>query len=265
MVRRACILLSLFALLSAAFPLNQGTAHGGPGRDVSITCSTNNQATFQAIGIKVTVCPSTVSSGQPVSFIVHTLRLATVNIALAYPDSSSSTASATADGKGVAALEIQVQYNPLNRYAQAQFTASATKLNHTIQVAGTITIAQTSPLSAIRLQARPRYVPPAQWCPNVSSACVIRNKSTVVIRVQSTAGAQVSVNLLYPDGNAISCIGNDLTSSGFAGNNGLYRCELPVFYQANAIGNGAKIQIVAQVSAGGITESRTLTMYLVTR
>ncbi|HVA89559.1 MAG TPA: hypothetical protein VNL71_06925, partial [Chloroflexota bacterium] len=207
------------ALLCAAFPLAQGTAYGKRGSVAIPGCEdTANQTWFQAGATRVMVCPSTVTSGQSVRFTVHTRRLAAITVTMSYPDDSSANAGATANAQGMAVIEAPVAYNPINRYARAQFTVTAARQGHTDQVSGTLTIAQASPLGDVQLRARPRYL--TRWCPTVQDACRVRNNTTVVIQVDSAAGAQVSVSLQYPDGQPVSCPANDLTNSTFADNSG---------------------------------------------
>ncbi|MGH2346263.1 MAG: hypothetical protein ACRDG4_13640, partial [Chloroflexota bacterium] len=261
-VRRVYAMLCIAAMLCAAFPLATGPVYGKHGGQTIPGCdSTANQTWFQAGGTRVMVCPSTVVSGQPVRFTVHTRRAAAVTVTLSFPDDSSTDADATANGQGTAVIEMPVQYNPINRYAQAQFTVTAATKGHSDQVPGTLTIAQASPLSDVQLRARPHYQ--SHWCPATQEACRVRNNTTIIIQVNSTAGAQVSVNLQYPDGQPISCPANDLTNSTFADSSGVYRCELPVSFQTKLIRGGVKIEISAQVSAGGFTVNPSITMSLV--
>jgi hypothetical protein len=252
------------ALLCAAFPLERGSVYAKQGSVAVQGCDdAANQTSLQSGALRVNVCPSTVTSGQTVRFTIHTRRQAAVTVTISYPDNSSANADATANGQGAAVIEIPVAYNPINRYAQADFTVTATSKGHTDQVPGTLTIAQTSPLSNVQLRARPRYQ--GHWCPTTQAACSVRNNNTIVIQVDSAAGAQVSVSLQYPDGQPVSCPANDLTKSTFADNSGVYRCELPVSFQTKLIGAGLKLDISAQVSAGGFTVSPSITMYLVAR
>ena len=264
MVRRVLAIVCMVALLCAAFPLAQNPAYAKQNSVAIPACDdTANQTWLQSGTLRVMVCPSTVTSGQSVRFTAHTKRGAAVTVAISYPDNSSANADATANAQGVAVIEMPVAYNPINRYAQADFTVAAVSKGHTDQVPGVLTIAQASPLSNVQLRARPRYL--ARWCPAVQAACNVRNNNTVVIQVDSAAGAQVSVSLQYPDGQPVSCPANDLTNSTFADNSGVYRCELPVSFQAKLIGTGVKLTISAQVSAGGFTVNPSITMYLVAR
>ncbi|HVA91755.1 MAG TPA: hypothetical protein VNL71_18160 [Chloroflexota bacterium] len=264
MVRRVCTILCLLAALGAAFPLAAGVAHGRQSRATVVGCGNPiNQIWFQTGATRVMVCPSTVISGQLIRFTVHTRRLADVTATLSYPDATSTVSNGAANGQGVAVLEALVQYNPINRYVQAQFTVTATRLGHTDQVLGAFTIAQATPLADVQLLAHPRYQD--RWCPVTPEACRVRDNTTILIRVQSTAGAQVSVSLQYPDGVPEPCPYNDLTGSTFANNSGAFRCELPVSFPPKLIGKGVQIQVTAQVSSGGFTVNRSLPMMLVAR
>jgi len=257
-------MLCIAAMLCAVFPFAADTAYGKHGGQSIPECdSTANQVWFQAGGTHVMVCPSTVVSGRPVRFTVHTRHGAAVTVTISFPDNSSTDADATANGQGMAVIEMPVDYNPINRYAQAEFTITAAAKGHTDEVSGTLSIAQASPLSDVQLRARPRYQ--SRWCPTTQEACRVRNNTTIIIQVDSAAGAQVSVNLQYPDGQPISCPANDLTNSTFADNSGAYRCELPVSFQTKLIRGGVKLQISAQVSAGGFTVNPSITMSLVAR
>jgi hypothetical protein len=264
MVRRVFAIVSMAALLCAAFPLAQNPAYAKQNNVAIPACDdTANQTSLQSGSMRVIVCPTTVTSGQSVRFTVHTRRQAAVTVTISYPDNSSADADATANGQGNAVIEMPVAYNPINRYAKADFTVVAVSKGHTDQVPGVLTIVQASPLSNVQLRARPRYQ--SRWCPTVQAACNVRNNNTVVIQVDSAAGAQVSVSLQYPDGQPVSCPANDLTNSPFADADGVYRCELPVSFQAKSIGTGVKLGISAQVSAGGSTVNPSITMYLVAR
>jgi len=264
MIRRVCAILCMLAALGAAFPLTAGTAHGRQGRAAVVVCGDPaNQTAFQTGDTRVLVCPATVTSGQLIRFTVHTRRFAAVSVTLSYPDSTSSMTTGSANRQGVAILEAPVQYNPINRYVKAQFTVASTRLGHTDEVSGNFTIAQAAPLADVQLLARPRYLD--RWCPAAPESCRVRDNATVLIRVQSTAGAQVSLSLQYPDGVPESCPNNNLTGTAFANPTGVYACELPVSFPPKSIGKGVQIQIIAQVSAGGFTVNRSLPMTLVIR
>jgi hypothetical protein len=264
MIRRMGAILCMLAALGAAFPLATGTAHGRQTRAAVVGCGDSaNQTSFQTGDTRVLVCPATVTSGQLIRFTVHTRRFADVSVTLSYPDTTNSVVSGAANRQGTAILEAPVQYNPINRYVQAQFTISSTRQGHTDEVSGTFTIAQATPLADVQLLARPRYLD--RWCPAATDSCRVRDNATILIRVQSTAGAQVSLSLQYPDGVPESCPNNNLTGTTFANPTGAYACELPVSFPPKLIGKGVQIKIIAQVSSGGFTVNRSLLMTLVTR
>jgi hypothetical protein len=172
-----------------------------------------------------------------------------------------------ADRFGYARPSLVIHYNPISSYAQAQLIVTVSRLGHTEVVPGSVTIAQATPLLSTSVRARPAYL--GTWCTSNSSpdaaACKVRNGANVVIRVDTDPGAQVNVTLSYPDGTSIAGPANELTSTAFTDQAGVYRCELPVVYQAKNRDKNVAIVIKAQVSLGGYTQTRSLQLTLVTR
>ncbi|MDB5075911.1 MAG: hypothetical protein JWO42_2090 [Chloroflexi bacterium] len=260
MIRRAAGMLILFLVLCcgiAPYPRAAVGAAGG-AHISSLSCSTpvDHPAKFSYGTTEVLVCSSTVQSGSQLNLVILTKRLATIHIQLLFPDGTSAVLDAVADKLGNAKLTLPIHYNPITRYARAQLLVTVTRPGHTEVVPGSVTIVQAIPLASTRLFARPADV--LTWCPADRTSCSIRNNSNLIIRVDSDPGAQVAVTLSYPDGESIPC------PSSFTSATGTYRCQLPVVYQAkDTTSQGSALSIVAQVSAGGYTQTRSLRMSLV--
>jgi hypothetical protein len=257
--RIASICLSIM-LLMAAFPLTSGTIHGKQVRESSdVQCADSaTGATFQSAtgASQATVCPSVVVFGHPLRVIVHTRRFTPVRLQVQYPDGTTALSPQRAtDGQGQAILELVVRYNPINRYVEAPFLVLIGRGGRVDTISGTVTIAQGVPLSTTRLRVRQVGMGnEGTWCPSDPALCTVQNGSRIIIRVDTDPGAQVSVTLFYPDNQSVSCTSNDLTGSDFASDAGIYRCELPVVFQARGK-RGSTLLVTAQVTSGSYSKT----------
>jgi hypothetical protein len=84
----------------------------------------------------------------------------------------------------------------------------------------------------------------------------------VQIRVDTDPGAQVAVTLQYPDGQSASCSANDVTGTTFASESGLYRCELPVVFQAGKRRGRTLAHVLAQVSIGSYSKTLSQPLFI---
>ncbi len=255
MTRRVLCIASALILLYCGFvPGYQAArAAGNDGNSFACLTAMDHPAKFSYGSTEVLACASTVQSGSQVHLVIRTRKYAQIHVQLLFPDGTSSVADTVADKQGLARPDLPVHYNPITRYAQAQLIVTVTRPGHTDVVPGSITIAQALPLGSTRLRARPSYL--TGWCPSDRGACTIRNGGTLIIQVDSDPGAQVSVTLMYPDGTSLPCPSNTLTGTAFTSNTGIYRCQLPVVFQGKGKDKDSTIQVTAQVSAGGYTQS----------
>jgi hypothetical protein len=270
MVPRIFSICLSIVLVVAGFPLTSATIYGKQARESSaVQCADSAiGAAFQSASgaSQATVCPSVVVSGHPVRVIVRTRRLTPVRLQVQYPDGTTALSPLrSTDGQGQANLDLVVRYNPINRYAEAPFTVMIGRGGRVDSISGTITIAQGVPLSTTRLRVRQVDMgDELRWCPGDPTLCTVQNGSRIIIRVDTDAGAQVTASLVYPDNQSVSCTGNDLTGSDFASDMGIYRCELPVVFQARGK-EGSTLLVAAQVTSGSYSKPLSQKLRLVAR
>jgi hypothetical protein len=274
MARPLSLIFSLMLAFSLSFSLSSSTAQGKGAGDASGAASCSDPAgatTFQSSSgtTQVTVCPSVVVSGHRVRIVVHTRRFTQVRLQIQYPDGTTdSPPGMRSDGQGQAAFDVTVRYNPINRYVLAPFVVMVGRGGQLETVRGTVNIAQGVPLGNSRLRAREAAAGGidngAIWCPGDPAACMVHNNTQIVIRIDTDPGAQVSVALVYPDNQSTPCTGNELTGgSTFASDTGIYRCELPVVFQARGKHRTTTLTVTAQVSSGSYSKPLSQKLYLV--
>lgn len=224
-----------------------------------------NVATFQSASgaTQVTVCPSLVLPGHPFRVTVHARRFTPVRLQVQLPDRTiAASGTHLTDGLGQVAFDFTIHYNPINRFVQVPLLVLVGKGGRVDMASGAITIEQGVPLSNSRLRVRPASDAGLAWCPVDPALCVVHNNSQIIIRVDTDPAAQVNVLLLYPDNQSVPCTGNDLTSSTFADDAGVYRCELPVVFQTKGKQGLAILRVVAQISSGSYSRPLIQKLYL---
>jgi hypothetical protein len=244
MIKRcACVIVLLF-LLGAWLPGASITAVAQSGQTpVSCTAllrSASGNTTVQ-------VCPPVVPSGQMVFFVIHSGRNQSVSVVLRYPTGSSDRLSGTTDSQGALTLSMPVRYNPLYRYAQIPFVITAGAASDTIS--GSVRVAQMNNEPQARM--RVRQSTSKAWCGD--DHCVVRDNSTVVIRIDTTPSAQVQLSLTYPNGESVPCPGNDLGGGMFADGTGAFVCRLPVYYDLSNTKSQVTVTVEASVTVGTYT------------
>lgn len=244
-MKRCASFLAVLLLLYGCLPgaAEAATARAGSALDscTALLRSSTGNTTVQ-------ICPPVVPSGQPVYFVIHSLHDQMVTALLRYPSGGVDRQSAMTDSQGALTLSMTVRYNPLYRYAQVPFVISIGD-GKAETVSGSIRVAQMNNVPQARIRVRPAAS--MFWCG--PDHCVIRDNTTVVIRVETAPSAEVQISLMYPNGESVPCPGNDLGGSTFADATGAFVCRLPVYYDLG--GSKAQVTVLVDVSVTAGTYS----------
>jgi hypothetical protein len=258
MVRRLFLVGLMLLLFCAALPAARAAAQGRPATNVISIVDSSCSNTFKAAAgsATVTVCPTVVESGQILRFTIHAQQNEPVTVQLRYPNGLTDSKADTTDDQGIAIVDMVVRYNPLYRYGQAQFTVivGTQGAANAEVVAGVVRVAQsTATAGKPRLRVRPAGA--KEWCPE-SGRCTVRNRTSILIRVDTSPNAQVQCDLAYPNGVTLPCPGNELAggTGAFADSNGTYQCTMPISYDLP----NAKASVAALVQATITTSADTI-------
>jgi hypothetical protein len=250
MIRRFIPTVLFLFVLGLMISVPGAAAQGKPAQGAAASAdSCNNTFKSDSGSTTVSVCPSVVQSGQGLRFTIHSNANQQVTVLLRYPNGTTDSATGTTDGQGGASIDMTVRYNPLYRYGSVPFTVTV----GADSVSGTVRVAQSASSGKPRLRVRPAGA--RDWCPE-DGRCTARNKTSIVIRVDTEPNAQVQVDLAYPNGVTLPCPGNDLpgSSGAFADGTGAFECTMPVSYEAP----NAKGSVAVLVQATVTTSSDTI-------
>jgi len=239
-MKRCVALLAVLLLLYVGLP---GGAPVAASRAASAPDSCTAPLHSSSGNTEVQICPSVVPSGQTVYFVIHSLRNQAVTAVLRYPSGGSDRQTGTTDSQGTLTLSMPVRYNPLYRYAQVPFVINIGTVE---TISGSVRVAQMNDVPQARIRVRPAAS--RTWCGE--DHCVIRDNSTVLIRVETAPSAQVQISLMYPNGESVPCPGNDLGGGTFADGTGAFVCRLPVYYDLSNAKAQVTVLVEVSVTAG---------------
>jgi len=266
MARRFPKILLIVLLYCLALPLNSNIAQGKQLHDLAALCgNAGSSNAFQSASAttQVLVCPPVVETGRAVLFAIHARPNTQVRVVIQYPNGDTALKIDRTDAAGIVAISLIVRYNPPYRYVSVPFQVIVGRPNaaESDVVAGTITVGQLPTIGVSKL--RIHQVGIQTWCPADPLACIVHNGSSIIIRVDTQPRDPVSVSLFYPDGSSVPCAINDLTGTTISGDDGVYRCTLPVTYQPKQARARVNILVLAQISIGGNTVSLQRKFWLV--
>jgi hypothetical protein len=246
MFARAAFLL--FSLLATALG---GATHAATGTVLPVGDHCTSVMRSASGNTELQICPPVVPAGQLVYFVVRSVHNAPVTLLIRYPNGATDRQTGTTDAGGLLELSVVMHYNPLYRYAQVPFVLDVGGITGDV-ITGAVRVAQNSSHAQARIQVRP--VNSKDWCG--PDHCIVRDNTSVIIRVDTDPSAQVQLTLQYPNGETTTCPGNDLTGGSglFATSDGVFSCRLPVYYDLPS----GHSQVIVLVQATITTSTYTI-------